>query len=120
MQHQYREMISSELRERRNLHYPPFVHLIHIHMKGPVEYKLEKRSRLLYKELKYQLDLFVAEPAIPVVEKEAGQYRRFIQVRLPKDKNLKARKAALHKIVFGFARSSAGKDVRIMIDSDPV
>ncbi|MFP4664689.1 MAG: primosomal protein N' [Bacteroidales bacterium] len=120
LQHQYKEMMNDELLERRNLHYPPFVHLIHIHMKSPVEYKLEKRSRLLFKELQYQLGEIVSEPAVPVVEKEAGNYRRFIQVRIPRDKNLKQRKAALHKIVFGFANSSAGKDIRFVVDSDPV
>ncbi|MFW5805694.1 MAG: replication restart helicase PriA [Bacteroidales bacterium] len=120
IKHDYRTMMNTELEERRYLHYPPFVHLIHIYLKSASEQLVHKRSRVLFKELQYELGSFVNEPAVPVTEKEAGQYKRFIQVRLPKNRELIPRKKALHKTILGFERSAVGKKLRIIVDSDPM
>ncbi|MFO7789186.1 MAG: primosomal protein N' [Bacteroidales bacterium] len=120
IKHDYHEMMKKELQERRNLHYPPFVQLVYIFLKSSSEYLVEKRAQLLFREIQYELGKLVNEPAIPVVEKESGQYKRFIQVRFPKNKDLKKRKLALHKIVQGFEKSTAGKKIRIIVDSDPM
>jgi len=118
--HDYKDMMHTELSERRQLKYPPFVHLIHIYLKSSHEYLVIKRSMILYNELKLELGIFVNEPAVPVTEKESGQFRRFIQIRLPKDKKLMQRKKYIQKIIIGFEKSQAGKKLRIIVDADPV
>ncbi|MGC9331486.1 MAG: replication restart helicase PriA [Bacteroidales bacterium] len=119
VKHDYKEMIHAELSERRQLKYPPFVHLVNIYLKSSYNDLLIKRSMILYNELKLELGTFVDEPAIPVTERVAGQYRRFIQIRLPKDKKLMQRKKFIQKITLGFEKSAAGKKIRIIVDADP-
>ncbi|MEA3447725.1 MAG: primosomal protein N' [Bacteroidota bacterium] len=119
VKHDYKEMMHAELSERRQLKYPPFVHLIHIYLKSSYSNLLIKRSMILYNELQLELGAFVNEPAIPVTEREAGQYRRFIQIRLPKDKKLMQRKKFIQKKTLGFGKSAAGKKIRLIVDADP-
>jgi primosomal protein N' (replication factor Y) len=119
IKHDYKNMMDTELSERRDLNYPPFVHLIRIYLKSAHEYLVNKRSRVLFNELHLELGGYVNEPAIPVTEKESGQFRRFIQIRLPKNKTLTQRKKTIRKIVRGFEKSKAGKNIRIIVDADP-
>ncbi|MEA1874169.1 MAG: primosomal protein N' [Bacteroidota bacterium] len=117
--HEFTKMINGELQERRALYYPPFVHLINIHLKSTNPFDLDKRSILLYRDLTREFGKMVSEPATPIVERKGKLHERFIQIKIPKSKNRNQYKRSLHKIVTGFSHSSAGRSLRIYIDADP-
>ncbi len=117
--HEFSTMINNELQEREALYYPPFVHLINIHLKSANPYDLEKRTILLYRDLTREFGKMVSEPATPIVERKGKLHERFIQIKIPKSKNQNQYKRNLHKIVTGFSQSSAGRPLRIFIDADP-
>lgn len=120
IQHDFVKMIGNDLDERRALGYPPFSHMINIHIKSVNQYQLEKRSMYLYKDLNREFGNLVSEPATPVIERIGKLYERLIQVKIPKGKNQNTYKKQLQKIVQGFSTSDAGKSLRIYIDADPV
>jgi primosomal protein N' (replication factor Y) len=117
--HEFTKMIALELEERQALYYPPFVHLINIHLKSTNPYDLEKKCILLYRDLTREFGKMVSEPATPIVERKGKLHERFIQVKIPKSKNRNQYKRNLHKIVNGFSQSSVGRPLRIFIDADP-
>ena len=118
--HQYEPMITNELHERQSLGYPPFVHLINIHLKSNNPWDLDKKTALLFRDLHREFGQIVMEPAVPVIEKKGKQYERFIQVKLPKGNKQYQYKRMLQKIVQGFSNSSVGRSIRIYPDADPV
>jgi primosomal protein N' (replication factor Y) len=118
--HDYVSMITNELKERKALSYPPYVHLLNIHIKSKDQFSLERNITYLYMELFREFGNMIDEPAIPVIEKKNNLFERIIQVRFPKNKDKNRNKHSLHKIVTGFSNSPIGRSFRIFIDADPV
>lgn len=118
--HNFNNMMTNELRERKALQYPPFVHLVNIHIKSTNQFIIENRSQLLQRDLRREFGVMVGEVMLPVIEKKGKMYERYVQVKVLKNKDQYRYKAYLQKVVNGFANSSAGKGLRIFMNADPV
>jgi primosomal protein N' (replication factor Y) (superfamily II helicase) len=118
--HDYQKMMNTELYERKMLEYPPFVHLINIHVKSVNQIELIKKTQLLFSDLYREFGKLVSEPAIPVVEKRGRMFERFIQIKIPKNARQNQNKRILHKLINGFSNSAMGRSLRVFLDADPV
>ncbi len=111
------------LKERQTFRYPPYTRIINIVLKDPMAERLDRLAGTLSLMLRSAgaipgKGVEVTPPYAPAVDKVSDEYIRIIRISLPKDRMLSANKAAIGRIVRGFA-SERKYDTHITIDVDP-
>ncbi len=114
-QHDFAEFWDQEREFRAQWSYPPFSHMVLIHLKSGNERLAEFSAETLHRRLKEHLppDVFLGEPAPAPLKKSKGQYRFHIVLRtpriLPLSRYLREKLAAL----------TFPEDVHVAVDVDP-
>ncbi len=109
------DIIKTLLDERKEFGYPPFTRLINIY----IRHSNEARVEALAQSLAYELADFKPEgPALPPIDKEAGQHVRVLRLALPRDKSLTQSKRLILKKIRLF-ESAQSCPSAITIDVDP-
>lgn len=114
------------LLERKDFSFPPFSRIIEISVKDLYEDRAERMAAGLASDIRKTvtfkgtslLDDPVTGPYSPAVDKIADQHIRTIRIRLRKDRNLAALKAAVKRITENFAKEHR-YDGHITINVDP-
>ncbi len=109
------DITATLLDERKEFGYPPFTRLINIY----IRHSNEARVEALAQSLAYELADFKPEgPALPPIDKEAGQHVRVLRITLPRDKSLTGSKRLILKKIrlFEFAQACPSA---ITVDVDP-
>ncbi|MCD8208382.1 MAG: primosomal protein N', partial [Bacteroidales bacterium] len=108
-------IIKTLLDERKEFGYPPFTRLINIYLR----HSNEARVEALAQSLAYELADFKPEgPALPPIDKEAGQHVRVLRLTLPRDKSLVPAKRLILKKIRLF-ESTQSCPSAITVDVDP-
>ncbi len=109
------DITATLLDERKEFGYPPFTRLINIYLRHSNEARVETLAQTLAYEL---ADFNPDGPALPPIDKEAGQHVRVLRITLPRDKTLAQSKRLILKKIRLF-ESTQSCPSAITIDVDP-
>lgn len=113
-------MYNSQILERRNFKYPPFIRLIRLTVKHHDNKKLNEGSLLLARMLKQNFGERILGPEFPVVARVRNEYLKIILIKLERNNNLSKAKRDLKDILDTFSGTPDGKGIKIILDVDPV
>lgn len=119
----YSALYNYEVVARQSLGYPPFGRLISLWVKGNERGKVDSWAKNLAAELKQELRIGkVLGPAIPLVEKLEGFYRRRLLVKFPSFLNSQVRteRSVLYQLVKRVATGRSTGDIKVWVDVDPI
>lgn len=116
--HDFEGFYDYEIEHRQELRYPPLSRIVLVTVRGQdeeaVAQEAVKVKDCLREELKNFSEVIIAGPGPAPLQKAEGYYRFQIMVRAPRIKTLKPALEALA------ARSRKLKDMRVVIDVDPM
>lgn len=116
----YTAMYQSQILERRNFNYPPFYRLVHISLKHKDSRVLNEGARELAIILRDKLGNRILGPEYPLVSRIKNLYIKRILVKLERDEHLLNNKKEILEMIHEFNRSSRYRNIRVVIDVDPV
>jgi len=116
----YMAMYQSQILERRNFNYPPFYRLVHISLKHKDSRVLNEGARELAIILRDKLGNRILGPEYPLVSRIKNLYIKRILVKLERDEHLLNNKKEILEMIHEFNRSSRYRNIRVVIDVDPV
>ena len=116
----YQGMYKSELVERKNFNYPPFVRLITISIKHKNIEISNKASFLLAENLKKVFGKRVLGPEAPIVGRIQNLYIKNILLKVEKQSSFQRAKERLNAEIENLLGTENFKSVQIIIDVDPV
>jgi primosomal protein N' (replication factor Y) len=118
--HDYDSFADSQLQERLQTQYPPYVRLIRITIRHKVEAVVESLGQELAKRLQIALQHRVLGPATPVIGRIRQEYIRELLIKLERDKLDPAKvKAFLLEQLEWMESEPRWKGMRIVLDVDP-
>lgn len=118
--HNFDEMFSTEINERRNFNYPPFYRLIQLDIKHKDINRLDSIAQNLADTLKKQFGKRILGPETPLVGRIRTYYIKTILIKAEKEGvSINKIKAALSVILRSFESDPVNKGVYIQIDVDP-
>ncbi len=109
------DITATLLDERKVFGYPPLTRLINVYIRHSNEARVESLAQALAYEL---ADFKLEGPALPPIDKEAGQHVRVLRLALPRDKSLTQSKRLILKKIRLF-ESTQSCPSAITIDVDP-
>ena len=116
----YEALYQSEILQRRNLHYPPFVRFINLTVKHPSAELLNASATFLADHLREALvgmDIF--GPEFPAVSRIRGEYIKEILIKVPRTLPIgKVKEIIQHKMDV-FNTTDPFKKCRVIADVDP-
>ncbi len=115
----YEGMYESQIVERRNFHYPPFIRLIQLTVLHRESGKLNQGAAVLAAMLRKVFGQKVLGPEYPLVARIRNMYMKNILVKLDRNQQLPETRKSLLKTVENFRESPEGKSVRVIINVDP-
>ncbi len=118
--HDYTAMYQSQVLERRNFKYPPFYRLIHISLKHKDARTLNEGARELALILRDKLGNRILGPEYPLVSRIKNLFIKRVLVKLERDEHLAERKKEVMEMIHEFNRSSRYRNIRVLLDVDPV
>lgn len=116
----YTSMYQSQVVERRNFRYPPFIRMIRFSLKHKDPVLLNEAAKelsILFRDI-FKND--VLGPEFPIVSRIRNLYIKNILIKIERDKNLQERKKSVFKQIDNFRTLAKYKSVRIIIDVDPI
>jgi primosomal protein N' (replication factor Y) len=116
----YMGMYESQLLERRNFKYPPFVRLISITLKHKNSDLLNKAAKEFAINLKSQLGKRVLGPEYPLVSRVRNEFLKNILIKIENEISSAHVKSLISEEIAKFKTNIEFKPVRIIIDVDPL
>lgn len=119
IRHNYEELYTNEIIERRNFHYPPFYRIIVIRLRHKNMNNLEMGSQTLAKALK---DVFfdrILGPETPLVSRVRNLYIKHITIKFEREASPKKIKKLLAEKIELFLADHDYRSIRVDIDVDP-
>jgi primosomal protein N' (replication factor Y) len=116
--HDFLAMYRHQIREREQLHYPPFRCLIRITLKHKNEATVNAAAEALAPMLKKLFPKQVLGPEFPLVSRIQNNYLKDFWLKLPKNEHLATKKEYLQQLLNHFTGLPAHKSVRIVINVD--
>jgi primosomal protein N' (replication factor Y) len=116
----YTSMYQSQVMERRNFKYPPFVRMIRFSLKHKDPILLNEAAKelgILFRDV-FKND--VLGPEYPIVSRIRSLYIKNMLIKIERGKNLHENKKLIFKQIENFRTLAKYKSVRIIIDVDPV
>jgi primosomal protein N' (replication factor Y) len=113
-------MYESQILERRNYHYPPFYRLIKFTLKHKDYRVLNDTSYDFAKLLRNSFGKRVLGPTYPMIGKIRGYYLKDIQLKIERGLSSYEVRERIKKLIDIFQSSKQYKNVRVVIDVDPV
>jgi primosomal protein N' (replication factor Y) len=120
MQNNYEAMYSSQILERRNFKYPPFYRLVKLTLQHKNEEILNKAANELAVILRQSFGKRVLGPEYPSVSRVRNYFLKNILLKFERSPELGQMKEALRQHCYTFLFHPEFKQVRIIIDVDPV
>jgi primosomal protein N' (replication factor Y) len=120
IENNYPKMYESQILERRNYHYPPFYRLIKFTLKHKDYRVLNDTSYDFAKLLRNSFGKRVLGPTYPMIGKIRGYYLKDIQLKIERGLSSYEVRERIKKLIDIFQSSKQYKNVRVVIDVDPV
>lgn len=120
MENSYDKMYESQILERRNYHYPPFYRLIKFTLKHKDYRILNDTSSDFAQLLRNAFGERVLGPTYPMIGKIRGFYLKDIQLKIEKGFSSNEVRKRISTILEAFRNGKQYKNVRVVIDVDPV
>ena len=115
----YEGMFATEMEERKNFRFPPFVRLIYIYLKSPKEAKVEVAARVMGDALRRELGDDLWGPERPPVSRVSLQYIRQMVVKVGPERSLDTVRRLLLGVKDWMSRQDDLKSVNVYFDVDP-
>ena len=116
----YVGLYESEIGQRKKFKYPPFYRLIEITAKHKDFKVLNKAADELAGRLRRKFGKRVLGPEYPVIGRVRNLYLKKILIKLEKEVSVSKAKITLQETVDTFKMSSGFKQVRVLVDVDPM
>jgi primosomal protein N' (replication factor Y) (superfamily II helicase) len=116
----YEGMYESQIVERRNFHYPPFVRLVQLTVLHKDAEKLNAGAAQLASMLRQEFPGKVFGPEYPLVARIRNVFMKNILVKLDRNHHLPAARKTLSATIENFGETAQGKSVRVILNVDPV
>ena len=120
MANDYEAMYSSQILERRNFKYPPFFRIVKLTLQHKDEVTLNKAANEFAVTLRQSFGKRVLGPEFPSVSRVRNYYLKNILLKFERTPELSQMKEALRQQCYTFRFHPEFKQVRIIIDVDPV
>ena len=115
----YKEMVASQLEERRLFHYPPYYHLMMVVLKSHEMNPLRDKARIYADCLRTKLGDRVFGPIAPVVSRVQSLYILHVILKLEASLSYKVVRKVLDDTYSQLSQSSAINGIQIYYDVDP-
>lgn len=115
----YEGMYQSELVQRKQFRYPPFIRMIRITMKHRDREKVDAASDVLAKELEPIPDKLLLGPEYPLVQRIRNKYNKQIILKMG-GANIKHRKEQIFQSIQKVHEMKEFRSVQFVPDVDPV
>ncbi|MFO7999381.1 MAG: primosomal protein N' [Bacteroidales bacterium] len=116
----YEGMYESQIVERRNFHYPPFVRLVQLTTLHKEADPLNRGAARLATMLQAVFPKKVFGPEYPLVARIKNMYMKNILVKLDRNQQLPEARRSLLETIEKFRETAEGKAVRVIVNVDPV
>jgi primosomal protein N' (replication factor Y) len=120
MANDYEAMYNSQILERRNFKYPPFYRLVKLTLQHKNEEILNKAANELAVILRQSFGKRVLGPEYPTVSRVRNYFLKNILLKFERSPELSQMKEALRQHCYTFLFHPEFKQVRIIVDVDPV
>lgn len=120
MANDYDAMYNSQILERRNFKYPPFYRIVKLTLQHKEEDTLNKAASELARILRISFGKRILGPEFPSVSRVRNNYLKNILIKFERSSNLIVMKEKLRNSCNEFVMISEFKQIRIIIDVDPV
>ena len=120
MRNDYEAMYNSQILERRNFKYPPFYRIVKLTLQHKNEETLNKAANELAAALRQTFGKRVLGPEYPSVSRVRNYFLKNILLKFERSPELGQMKESLRHQCYAFLFHPEFKQVRIIIDVDPV
>ena len=120
MANDYEAMYNSQIMERRNFKYPPFFRIVKLTLQHKDEEILNKAASEFALTLRQSFGKRVLGPEFPSVSRVRNYYLKNILLKFERSPELSQMKEALRQQCSTFLLHPEFKQIRIIIDVDPV
>lgn len=118
MSNDFTAMYASQIKERRDFHYPPVVRLVKVTLKHVDEKVVSQAADAIAIPLRQMFPQMVLGPESPLVSRIQNYYLKDFWIKLPKDGQLSQHKKELYQLIDTAQRESPFKNVRYVINVD--
>jgi primosomal protein N' (replication factor Y) len=118
--HDYHAFYRSQLADRQKFSYPPYYRLIILRIKHRDFNVLNKAAKDLAADLRADLGKRVLGPEYPLVSRIQNWYIKHILIKIEKGPNAAPFKDTIRKNIEALQKIPAYRQVRVIIDVDPV
>lgn len=118
-QHDYKQLYTQEIENRRQFFYPPFSRIILLTLKHKDKDTVNRAAEKLAVLLRQDLKDYIVGPAAPVVNRIRNLYLMEILIKLPKEPGMSVRyKTAIRNHIDLLTSEKHFKSVQVMADVD--
>ena len=118
--HDYEALYRQQTAERETFHYPPFHRLIRIQMRDHNAARVQAVAMQLQAHLKQVFGTRISAVVIPPVERVQAYTIRELNLRIEQGANIMEAKRRLKESIDYILSNSTNKNVKLIIDCDPI
>ena len=118
--HDYAALYNHQIAERETFHYPPFHRLIRIQMRDHNAARVQAVAMQLQAHLKQVFGTRISSVLIPSVERVQAYTIRELNLRIEQGANIAEAKRRLKESIDYILSNSTNKNVKLIIDCDPI
>lgn len=119
MRHDAKSMAHAELQERQTFQYPPVVRLFRLVLRHRDPHRVREAAAALGGRLRSRFGGRVVGPEEPPIARINDQYHRHLLLKVEREADPAAVRAALQEDIAAFQQVGAYKGIRVIIDVDP-
>ena len=117
--HNYKDLLLAQLKERQAFRYPPYFRLIEITVRHRSRFKTDQASQFLASSLRTVFEDRVLGPEYRTVERLKGYYQKQILIKLEREISSFDSKSRLYSLVNNFKSNVISNGIHIRLDIDP-
>lgn len=118
--HDYEALYRQQTAEREMFHYPPFHRIIRIQMRDHNAARVQAVAMQLQAHLKQVFGVRISSVIIPPVERVQAYTIRELNLRIEQGANIGEAKRRLKESIDYILSNSSNKNVKLIIDCDPI
>ncbi|MCR5050195.1 MAG: primosomal protein N' [Paludibacteraceae bacterium] len=118
--HDYQALYRQQIAERQLFNYPPFYRLITIAIRHSDCQRVQSTAHELQTRLRQIFGMRASEVIIPSIERIQAYYIREINLRIERSANIEEAKRRLREAIDNIFSTQANKNVKIIVDVDPL
>jgi primosomal protein N' (replication factor Y) len=120
LEHNYEAMYQSQLAEREKFNYPPFCRIVQLSLRNVDANVINRAADDLAKTLRFLFGKRVLGPEYPIVSRIRNQYLKNILLKFEKGIPLPKAKEEIRNAIMKLNAKPEFKQVRVLIDVDPM